>query len=337
MYPEVGRHSGGLIDKLCLTALKRNNSVGIIGEFIYIFIVNRKPMSRIEAFFSGLGNNSLRMIAIALIIIAAVIFTRLFHWLINKVARKGAQESPLEATRLSFVKNGISIIVWMIAIGGIIYTIPKLRAMAVTLFAGAGILLAIVGFAAQQAFANVIGGIFIVIFKPFRVGDFIKVGNLDYGWVEDITLRHTTIKSFQNRRIIVPNSTISSENIVNDTIEDPKVCRWIEVGISYDSDIDRAMEIMREEAMKHSFCIDNRSDEERADGVPVVDVRVTELGEYWILLRAFVWAENTPNAIMMHHHLNKSIKERFDKEDIEIPFPYRTIVYKSDIPRKTAD
>lgn len=293
-------------------------------------------LNDIHEYLAGMPQEFRTLIYIGIIILWAFVTMHILRWMISRAVRRGMAESPAEVTRLAFIKNGVSLVVWVIALAAIIYTIPKLRAIAVTLFAGAGIMLAIIGFAAQQAFANIIGGVFIVIFKPFRVGDFIKVGALDYGWVEDITLRHTTIKSFQNRRIIIPNSTMSSENIVNDTIEDPRVCRWVEVGISYDSDIDKAIAIIKEEAEKHPLSIDGRSEEDIADGKPYADVRVVELGEYWIMLRAFIWAESTPHAINMHHNLLKTVKERFDREDIEIPFPYRTIVYKNDIPRKTA-
>jgi small-conductance mechanosensitive channel len=213
--------------------------------------------------------------------------------------------------------------------------VPKLKALAITLFAGAGILVAIIGFAAQQAFSNIIGGIFIVIFKPFRVGDMIKVGSLPYGLVEDITLRHTVINNFENKRIIIPNSIISSENIINDSIEDSKIRRWIEVGISYDSDIDLAMRIIQEEALKHPDCIDVRTQEEKDAGIPQVLVRLISFGDFSINLRAYVWTSNPIQAPHMHYEINKNIKKRFDVEGVEIPFPYRTLVYKKDLPPNT--
>lgn len=285
----------------------------------------------LEDFFNSNEPLLRYLLPVLIIVVIAIVVTRTLRWLISKLYSKEQLQNPADATRLKFFKNGISMMVWLVALACIIYMIPRLRAIAVTLFAGAGILLAIIGFAAQQAFANIIGGIFIVIFKPFRIGDFIKVGSLDYGIVEDITLRHTVIKSFENKRIVIPNSVISSENIVNDTISDPKICRWVEVGISYDSDIDLAMKIIREEAMNNPLHIDNRTNEQKAEGVPEVDVRVVELGEYSINLRAYVWTGNALDSFAMHHALNKSIKERFDREGIEIPFPYRTLVYKKDL------
>lgn len=272
-------------------------------------------------------------IAMGVIMLFALIATRIIRLLIAK-ANQHNKEKQKDLTRINFLKNAISFVIWMIAIGVIISMIPAFRSVAVTLLAGAGILVAVIGFAAQEAFANVIGGIFIIIFRPFRIGDMIKVGTLDYGIVEDITLRHTVIVNFENKRIIVPNSNISSDNIINDSIEDNKVCRFIEVGISYDADLDLATKIIQEVSMNHPLCIDVRTQKDKKNGVEQVEVRLLKFNEYSIDLRAYVWTKDPLTALRMHSDINKEIKKRFDEEDIEIPFPYRTIVYKKDLENK---
>ena len=255
--------------------------------------------------------------------------------MINKTFLTASKKLNADPTGYKFLKNAVSTIIWLIAIGAIISLIPRLKTLTVTLFASAGILVAIVGFASQQAFANIINGIFIVIFKPFRVGDMIKVGNMEYGVVEDITLRHTIINDFKNKRIIIPNSTMGSEVITNDSIHDKKICKWIEVGISYDSDIDLAIKIMQEESVKHPFCIDNRTTKQKKDGTPQIAVRVIGFGESSVNLRGYVWTDDPSIGFQMHSDINIAIKKRFDAEGIEIPFPYRTIVYKKDLPENT--
>lgn len=272
-------------------------------------------------------------IAIVIILVAATICTRVLRWFISKAFNAASEKLNVDPTRYKFFKNAVSLIIWLVAIGAIILLIPKLRALAITLFAGAGILVAILGFAAQQAFSNIIGGIFVVIFRPFRVGDMIKVGSLEYGIVEDITLRHTVINSFENKRIIIPNAVVSAETIVNDSIDDIKICRFIEIGISYDSDIELATKILQEEASKHADCIDVRTQGEVEKGIPKVIVRLVSFGDFSINLRSYVWTKNPYQAMQMHSDINKAIKKRFDKEGIEIPFPYRTLVYKKDLPK----
>ena len=270
-------------------------------------------------------------IVILIIVLGAFTTSRLIRWVIDKFIKASAEHLKIDSTQFKFLKNAVSYIIWITAFILIIYSIPELKTIAVGLFAGAGILAIIVGFAGQQAFANIISGIFIIIFKPFRVGDIIRMGDNFFGTVEDITLRHTVILNFENKRIIIPNSVISNETLVNDSIDDAKICRWIEFGISYDSDVEKAIKIIQEEAEKHPNCMDNRTKEEIENGVPQVVVRLISFGDFSINLRAYVWAKTTRDGFILHTDINRSIKKRFDKEGIEIPFPYRTIVYKKDL------
>lgn len=268
-------------------------------------------------------------ILMVLIFVGAFILSRFVRWMINRSFLKSDSKIKTDITRVTFFKNATSFVIWLIAIGGIISLIPQLKTLAVTLFAGAGILIAIIGFAAQEAFSNIISGIFIVIFRPFRVGDMIKVGDRDYGIVEDITLRHTVILDFQNKRLIIPNSVISSDTIVNDSIEDTVVCKFIEIGISYDSDADLAMKIIQEESQKHPYSFDHRTPQEIADGEDEIEVRLLGFEDSAVSLRAYVWCKDPLNVFRMHSDINKAVKKRFDAEGIEIPFPHRTLVFKN--------
>ena len=85
-------------------------------------------------------------------------------------------------------------------------SIPSLKNLGTALFAGAGVMAAVKGFASQAAFSNIISGVFVILFKPFRVGDIVQLTNGLKGKVTDITFRHTVIKDYENRRIIIPNS-----------------------------------------------------------------------------------------------------------------------------------
>ena len=266
---------------------------------------------------------------VGFILIIAYISSKVLRYVIQRYMDHSAGIIKVDATKYSFYKNSVSFIVYVGATILIFYTIPSLRSLGLTLLASAGIFAAVLGFASQQAFSNIISGLFIVIFKPFRVGDRIKVGSQNYGIVEDVTLRHTILRSFENQRLVIPNANISNEVIINDHIGDQKVCRFVEIGISYDSDVEKAMEIMREEALAHENCIDNRNDEQKTNNEPVVAVKLIGFGDSSVNLRAYVWAAEPMLAVQMHFDLNKSIKARFDKEGIEIPFPHRTVYFKN--------
>ena len=277
------------------------------------------------------------LLTIILILIVAGIASRLAKSAINKHLRSIADSIESKdydnATRLRFFKNGVNFIIFIVATLLITYTIPSLRALAVTLFAGAGIFAAFIAFASQKAFSNIVSGIFIVWFKPFRVGDVVVV-NSHFGTVEDITLRHTVIKGLENKRIIIPNSNISSDVIVNSTIEDPKSQRFVEVWITYDSDLLKAMKIMEEEAMKHPERIDERTLEEKIKGEPIVLVSTTAMDEKGIKIRASVWAKDISASFDMYCDLLKDIKIRFDAEGIKMGIPHRYLSQANEIDKQ---
>ncbi len=258
-------------------------------------------------------------------IIVASVVSYLFAKAITKTEKK---EDGDDITNLKFLKRGLGVLIYITGIGISIYMIPQLRVVATTIFAGAGVLAIAIGFASQQALANIVGGIFIVIFKPYKITDRVELRGTMNGIVEDINLRHTVIRNFQNQRIIIPNSVISNEILINSNYEDDRITKWIDMGISYDSDIDLAKDIMREEVAAHPLFIDARTEEQIENGDPLVNVRVIAMGESSVNLRAWASAKDAADAFVLGCDLLESIKKRFDKEGIEIPFPHRTIVEK---------
>jgi small conductance mechanosensitive channel len=270
-----------------------------------------------------------QIIFAVIILSVAFVVGRIIRFVLGRFLKASAKKLKVDPTRYNFFKNAVDFIILLIAIIIIFRSIPALQVFSTTLLTGAGVLAAIVGFASQSAFSNIISGIFLVIFRPFSVGDRVKIGQMYNGDVEDITLRHTVIKDFENRRIVIPNNVISNETIINSTIEDEKVIMFVEFTISLDSSIDLASSIIQEEASNHPYCVDNRNAEELAKGEHKVMVRVISFVDSGLLLRAYAWSRNPTEGFELKCDLLKTIKERFDAEGIEIPYPYRTIVYKN--------
>jgi small-conductance mechanosensitive channel len=264
------------------------------------------------------------------VLVVAFILGRVVRMLLGRFFRSAAKKLNVDPTRYNFFKNASDFIIYLVAIVVIFRSIPSLRAFGDTLLTGAGILAAIVGFASQSAFSNIVSGIFLVIFRPFSVGDRVKIGQLYTGDIEDITLRHTIIKDFENRRIVIPNTVISNEVIINSTLTDEKVCMFIELGISHEADVAVAQRIIQEEAMRHPYYIDNRTPEELAKGDPPVVVRVMGFTEVATQLRGYVWARNPNEGFDLKTDLHKAIKERFDREGISLAVPLRMITYKNE-------
>ena len=269
-------------------------------------------------------------------LLIAFVLTIIVEKLINIFIVKYSERIKVNPTNFSFLKNSAGFIIFSVALIFIFLKIPFLRSLGAALFAGAGIIAVVFGFASQKAFSNVISGIFILIFKPFRVKDVVEFLDSTRGVVEEITLMHTIIRNFENRRLIIPNASITEDTIINSSIIDPKIRRFIEFGISYDSDIDKAINIIQEESMKHPNYIDNRTKEEKQKNLPPVVVRLVGLDDFAVKLRAFVWTNTHAEAFVLNCEVVKSVFERFNNEGIEVPFPYRTIVYKTDIENQKA-
>ncbi|WP_234572295.1 mechanosensitive ion channel family protein [Rhodohalobacter sp. 614A] len=268
-------------------------------------------------------------LALKIIFILTITFilARVVNSVYKKVLDRSEKESDEHLTTYKFIGNSISAIIYAVGISFAIWNVPFLKPIAQSLVAGAGILAIAVGFASQQSLGNIISGFFIVISKPYKINDRISFPDGLSGVVEDIGLRHTVIRNFENQRIIIPNSIISNQLLINSNFEDTKVCKFVDIGISYGSDIDLARKIMTEEIENHPLNIDNRTMEDTLKGEPRVSVRVTLLGDSAVNMRAWAWADSPPNGFRMYCDVLESIKKRFDKEGIVIPFPQRTISY----------
>ena len=176
-----------------------------------------------------------------------------------------------------------------------------------TILAGSGVIAVVIGLAAQEAAGNFINGMMILIFQPFRIGDLIKINEGELlGTVSDITLRHTIIKTMENTKIIIPNSVIDK------------------------AVLQKAMAIIAEEIKQHPNYMDIRSPQQIKQGDPEVVTRLVEFGENGMRLKTTVYSKNNAQGYAMLSDIRIAIKQRFDKEGIEIPYPHRSISIKAE-------
>ncbi len=269
-------------------------------------------------------NLSYTVIKISVAIVVTVTVAQLINRALAVYFKFATGKLKVDETTYSVVRRIITVTIYLIGAIVVISLIPGLPDLVLGMAVSAGIAAIVIGFAAQRALSNVFSGISIAIFRPFRVGDVVEMGD-EYGTIEDITLRHTVIRTWQNKRQIIPNSRISEETIINWTIGDLTVLWKVDFGISYDSDIDLARSIILDEINKHP---DVMHEEDRE-----AKVRVTELGDFAVNLRALFWVADRPTAWGTGAEIRESVKKRFDREGVEIPFPYRTVVYKKDMER----
>ncbi len=249
------------------------------------------------------------------------IVTAIVKFLFRRAQRR-QRKIVLDETKIGFLRQIVITAIYIIGVSAFLSLIPGMEKVSNSILASAGILAMAVGLASQEALSNVIGGLFIIFSRPFKVGDFIKVDDIVTGTIVEITLRHTVIRNIENRMILIPNSKINSSTVINSNFGDTHTCSLVDVGVAYNTDLDRAMALIQEVAMDHPLLIDKRSPEDKKNNVPQVLVRVIELGSSAITLRAWAWADGNANAFVLKCDLLKAIKERFDREGIEIPYPY---------------
>ncbi|TKY91683.1 MAG: mechanosensitive ion channel family protein, partial [Candidatus Methanomarinus sp.] len=186
-----------------------------------------------------------------IIIMAVTIATaRLLDRLLEKYFIKVALKIKVDPTEYRLLRHFIVFSIYTIGIIIIIFSIPQLHSLSVALLASAGVAGIIIGLAAQTTIGNIISGVSLAVSHPFRVGDLVTIHN-EYGTISDLTLRHTVMTTWDNRRLIIPNLIVNDLDIINWSIEDPIIIWPIDIAISYDSDIDLARSIMISESVKH--------------------------------------------------------------------------------------
>jgi small-conductance mechanosensitive channel len=178
-----------------------------------------------------------------------------------------------------------------------------------------------IGFALQDVIKNFVAGVFIYTDKPFRVGDWIEWDGYS-GIVEDISLRVSRVRTFDNELLTVPNSQLTDGVIKNPVAKDQLRLQFL-FGIGYDDDIDEATDIIVEEAEKHDGILDD----------PAPTVRLTELGDSSVGLKSRIWIDNPSRAdfVKTRGEYVTNVKRRFDEADINIPYPNRTLGGSLDI------
>jgi len=181
--------------------------------------------------------------------------------------------------------------------------------------AGFGVAGLAVGFAAKDTISNVFGGMAILLDKPFKVGDTIEIMSFA-GVVEEIAMRSTTIKMFDNKTVIMPNKLMANKPIINYSRE--KVRRVaITVGVAYDTELEYAINVIKKAIAKVDGVVtDTKS----------IDVLISQFGASSIDLEVRVWIETKKGLNSVKTKATEAMKIALDAADIEIPFPVRVMM-----------
>ena len=178
-----------------------------------------------------------------------------------------------------------------------------------------------IGFGLQNVTSNFVAGLILLFERPIQVGDRVTVGDT-LGDVVEINIRSTTIRSERNIAIIVPNSEFISSTVVNWSYSDPKVLMEINVGVSYDSDLDRVLETLKEIALQHPKVLKN----------PEPEVHLINFGDSAWDMQLRVWIRNPKSMRGVRSDINCEIVRKFRENNIEIPYPQRDLHLRTPLP-----
>lgn len=241
-------------------------------------------------------------------------------------------------TRLMKKRNFRNLPIWLkvkkymiitITIYGILTLFIPAKTILDPLLASGGIVAVVVGLAAQETVGNLISGFMIVTFRPFHIGDLIRVNNGEYvGTVVEITIRHTIIETFENTRVIISNSQMNTSVLENISDIGTAKADFLYVSVSYDTDLEQAIRVLQETVAAHPDYVDPRSEEEKQQGADQVVVRVTDFKDSGIELRATIYSNDNGTCFTMLSDLRIAVKKRFDQEGIEMPYPKQDLYIK---------
>jgi small conductance mechanosensitive channel len=271
----------------------------------------------IVEFLKNNGIDSSTMVGFAKnIIIALVIFYvgRMAIGLVVRALHKLMQKQDIDKTLETFVCNLVRMALLVVVVIAAIGALGVETTSFIAIFGAAGLA---VGLALQGSLSNFASGVLIVLFRPYKVGDFIEGAGIS-GSVEQVQILTTVLKTGDNKQVIVPNSQIMNSVITNYSANDTRRVDMV-LGVSYDDDLDKVRQTIQELVAA----------DERILADPECKIAVSALADSSVNFVVRPWVK-TSDYWGVLFDLTEAIKKRFDKEGISIPFPQQDVhLYKA--------
>ncbi len=251
------------------------------------------------------------------VVIALLIFYvgKLVVGLVVRALHKVMQRQEVDKTLETFICNLVRVVLLVVVAIAAISALGIETTSFIAIFGAAGLA---VGLALQGSLSNFASGVLIVLFRPYRVGDFVEAAGIS-GVVEQVQILTTVLRTGDNKQIIVPNGQIMDSIITNYSANETRRVDMV-VGVSYDDDLDKVRATIQELVAA----------EERILDEPACTIAVSELADSSVNFVVRPWVK-TPDYWGVMFDLTEAIKKRFDKEGISFPFPQQDVhVYKTD-------
>ncbi|ATG36820.1 putative small-conductance mechanosensitive channel [Phaeobacter piscinae] len=231
-------------------------------------------------------------------------------WVKRRIVQIGDSHASLDVTLFHFLGNLARYVILAFALLFVLNTFGVETTSIIAAIGAAGLA---IGLAMQGALSNVAAGIMLILFRPFKLGDFIEV-NDEMGTVKEITLNNTVIASLSNLKVIIPNSEVWGNTITNYSEFDTRRAEW-SFGVGYGANLATAEQVIRDTIMS-----DSRS---HAEPEPFIQVNNLNSSSVDFLVR--VWVD-AAEYFQYQADMKRKVKEALDDAGIDIPFPTRTLV-----------
>jgi small-conductance mechanosensitive channel len=234
-------------------------------------------------------------------------------WLIGRAVRLAVHrlldkdtQGALDRTTIRFLGQLARLLVYIFAFVSYAHIVPALQKLGTAWLASVGVVSVVVGLAAQNTLGNLIAGISLVLYRPFKIGDQLQVTaptGLETGTVESINLGYTVLRTDDERQLVMPNSLIASQTSINLSLTRPRCV--VTIKLSYDADVDKARKILLDLANQHP----------NSAGTP--DCRLTALIPSGVTVTLTAWPKDAGKVPQMTWDLLESAKRQFDAEGIQ--------------------
>ena len=263
-------------------------------------------------------------VSVLVLVAAWLLYWGLRH-AINRFSKRRnlAEVDPGAETRFRMIERLSAVVIFFVAVGLVfwIMDVSALKRVAVGIFASAGVVGIALGFAAQTTMANLVSGIIIAFAQPIRLGDNVRVDG-EYGAVESIGLFYTLIRTWDNRRLVIPNKILSDQTIRNYTLVDARMPALVVLRLDYDADVEAVRTVLLEEARAHPLFLPD----------PEPSVQVVDADEFGVSVRLAAWAASQSDAWTMAVQLRESVVRRLAASAVPVGVRWSRIVSEPKTP-----
>ncbi|TDL79361.1 mechanosensitive ion channel [Palleronia sediminis] len=230
-------------------------------------------------------------------------------WLRRRIRAIGTRRPELDETLFNFLGNIVRYVAIGFAVLFVLNTFGVQTTSVVAVIGAAGLA---IGLALQGTLSNIAAGVMLIFFRPIKNGDFVVV-NGQMGTVKDISLNFTELADLSNVQIIIPNSEVWGNTIVNYSVYDTRRAEWT-FGVGYGANLARAEQVIRETIM----------DDPRSMQQPEPFIKVNNLGDSSVDFLVRVWV-SSDDYFAYQADMKRAVKEALDASGVDIPFPTRTV------------